>query len=179
MTGAVTRCRDHGPGSAHRDGQRFLRQQVQAGVERGQADLMVQEHRAGVQHGIDDPVGDHPLPVGVDARLHVRLKVAEVGVRRGQGIAGLGGQHRRPRRWALAAGVEHPGIRFLAGRQGGDAEVVDALVAQPLKPLQVGVQDAPQPTMPMRIMAETPGPGSSRLEEAPQRQRHLTPALDG
>ncbi len=133
---------DQPPPRAHRDRQRLLRQQVLAGIQGCLAHLVVQREGREVVDRIDLAVGDQLAVIGIDRRLDIVLKIAQVGVRRGQRVARGRVEHRRAWRRALAAAPEHQRILFLTGAQRGDAEIIDPALAQSLVPLQMRVQDA-------------------------------------
>src|SRR4051812_265444 len=103
----------------------------------------MQGQRAEVVDRIDAATGNQRAVVRKDRYLDVILKVAQVGVRGGQGIAGGRVEHGRPGWWSFAAAPEHEGILLPPRAQRRDAEGVDAALAQLFVALQVGVEDAP------------------------------------
>src|SRR2546423_4494033 len=103
----------------------------------------MQGQRAEVVDRIDAAAGNQLAVVRKDRHLDVILKIAHVGVRGGQGIAGGWVEHGRPGWRTLAASLEHEGILSPPRTQRRDAEGVDAALAQLFVALQVRVEDAP------------------------------------
>src|SRR5205823_446441 len=98
--------------------------------------------RAEVVDRIDAAAGNQRPVVRKDRYLDVILKVAQVGVRGCQGIAGGRVEHGRPGWRPFPAAPEHEGILFPPCAQRRDAEGVDAALAQLFVALQVRVEDA-------------------------------------
>ncbi len=133
---------DQQAGGGHRDRQRLLHEQVEAGFEGGGADLMMHGEGGEIVDGVDRAGRDHIAVVGKDGDLGVGLELVDVDMRRGQRVAGLGRQHGCARGRALAPFAEHERVVTVAGAEGGDAKVVAAGLAQEPVALQMGVEDA-------------------------------------
>ena len=123
---ALPRQIDQPPCRPHGNGKRLLGQKMEAGLQHGGADLVVQRQRGKIVDGIYGTTRDQLAVVGKDLHVDIILEITQIGVGRRERVARCGIEDRRPWRRTLPTAAEHQGILFAPGAQGRNTEVVDA-----------------------------------------------------
>ncbi len=100
---------------------------------------MVQRQRGCIVDRVHLTTGQQITIIGIDGNINIASNIGKIGMRCRQWIAGRWIEHRWAGWRAFAALAEHQRIRFLAGTQRRDLEVIDAQLAQLQITLEMGI----------------------------------------